>query len=193
MRRVAQRASLVLSLLAACVLFAGVAPRTASAQATGNSLTPGLGMDLQLFRPAIDSKGYVTVNASQVLGHKDFSLGLVGTWAGNPLTLQLSPGEVDPQTGQAVVNGRNFAVNNLVTAQLQFALGLWKYFEIGVGLPLSIMTGNRQVCTPNGNGGSDCHGTVKGCEPILGNYGLNAQQWKKFTAAFERATGRPLT
>ncbi|MCC6547441.1 PHP domain-containing protein [Candidatus Sumerlaeota bacterium] len=42
------------------------------------------------------------------------------------------------------------------------------------------------------SGGSDCHGTVKGCAPILGNFGLNTQQWKKFTAAFERATGRPL-
>jgi len=35
--------------------------------------------NMQLFRPAIDSKGYVTLNASQVLGHKDFSLGLIGT------------------------------------------------------------------------------------------------------------------
>ena len=47
--------------------------------------------DLQLFRPAVDSKGYVTLNASQVLGHTDFSLGLVGTWAGLPLQLRLDP------------------------------------------------------------------------------------------------------
>ena len=39
-------------------------------------------INMQLFRPAIDTKGYVTLNASQVLGHLDFSLGLVGTWAG---------------------------------------------------------------------------------------------------------------
>ncbi len=34
---------------------------------------------LQTFRPAIDSKGYITVDASQILGHLDFSLGLVGS------------------------------------------------------------------------------------------------------------------
>ena len=70
--------------------------------------------NLATFRPAIDSKGYVTVNASQVLDTLGTSLGLVGTWAGNP-TLQLNSGQVDPTSGQTVVNGRTFAVNNLVT------------------------------------------------------------------------------
>src|ERR1700758_4893928 len=43
---------------------------------------------LQNFRPAVDSKGYVTVNASQILGHLDFSLGLVGSYANNVLNLR---------------------------------------------------------------------------------------------------------
>ncbi|MEO8378012.1 MAG: hypothetical protein ABI579_10105, partial [Candidatus Sumerlaeota bacterium] len=43
------------------------------------------------------------------------------------------------------------------------------------------------------SGGSDCHGTVKGCDPILGKYGLNTHQWKKFAAAFEHLTGHPIT
>lgn len=30
------------------------------------------------------------------------------------------------------------------------------------------------------SGGSDCHGSIKGCEPILGKFGLNHQQWLKF-------------
>ncbi len=146
-----------LSVLA--LLAGGARPAAAQTQENG-FLTPTY--NLQLFRPAIDSKGYVTVNASQVLGHKDFSLGLIGTWAANPLTMQLNPGEVDPLTGQAVTNGRSFTVNNLVTAQLQFALGLWKYFELGIGVPLSIMTGNRQVCTPDGSKTGSCGGYVGG-------------------------------
>src|SRR5688572_31472818 len=42
---------------------------TAAAQPAG---------DLQLdpFRPAIDSRGYLTINASQTLGHKEVSFGL---------------------------------------------------------------------------------------------------------------------
>ena len=108
--------------------------------------------NMQLFRPAIDSKGYVTLNASQVLGHKDFSLGLVGTWAGKPLYLEVPPNS--SASFGPVLNGRTFEVSNLVTAQLQFALGLFKHFEIALGLPLSIMTGGRQVCPPN----QDCRG-----------------------------------
>ncbi|MBP8196810.1 MAG: hypothetical protein KAY55_06530, partial [Deltaproteobacteria bacterium] len=65
---------------------------------------------MQLFRPAIDSKGYVTLNASQVLGHKDFSLGLVGTWAGNPLYLETPAGSSAPFG--PVTSGRTFQVNN---------------------------------------------------------------------------------
>ena len=55
---------------------------TARAQ---NAAAPAF--SLENFRPAVDSKGYVTVNASQILGHLDFSLGLVGSFAHNVLNL----------------------------------------------------------------------------------------------------------
>lgn len=34
--------------------------------------------------------------------------------------------------------------------------------------------------------GSDCHGTIKGCEPILGKWGLQEQQWRKVEKALEK-------
>src|SRR5689334_10287623 len=37
----------------------------------------GDGADLHLFRPAVDSKGFFSVNGADLLGHKDFSLGLI--------------------------------------------------------------------------------------------------------------------
>src|SRR5512139_2166813 len=37
---------------------------------------PGGNIDLNVFRPAIDSRGYLTVNASQVLGDVEVSFGL---------------------------------------------------------------------------------------------------------------------
>src|SRR5262245_65461625 len=37
---------------------------------------PGGNIDLNGFRPAIDSRGYLTINASQVLGDKELSFGL---------------------------------------------------------------------------------------------------------------------
>ncbi|MCS6914810.1 MAG: OmpA family protein [Myxococcales bacterium] len=104
--------------------------------------------DLQLWRPAVDSKGYVTINASQVLGHLDFSLGLVGTWAYRPLLLRLEANERGPDGVASAA--RIFEVRNLITPQLMFALGLFKHLEVAIGLPLSIMTGGRQVCTRTG-------------------------------------------
>ena len=93
-------------------------------------MRPQSAFTLQNFRPAVDSKGYVTVNASQILGHLDFSLGLVGSYAHNVLNLR--------GNGNA-----EFNVEHLMTPQLQFAIGLFKWVELGVSLPVQIMFGNR--------------------------------------------------
>jgi len=137
-------------LTAALALHAS--PAAAQPVQENGFLTPTY--NLQLFRPAIDSKGYVTLNASQVLGHKDFSFGLVGTWAGSPLVLSLPAGGTNPATGTQVTDGRTFNVNHLITAQLQFALGLYKHFEVALTLPLSVLIGNRRICPA----GEDCRG-----------------------------------
>ena len=42
-------------------------------------------VDLEIFRPAMDSKGFVTVNSSAVLGQFDLSFGLVASYARRPL------------------------------------------------------------------------------------------------------------
>jgi OOP family OmpA-OmpF porin len=116
--------------------------------------------DLQLFRPAIDSRGYVTLNSARTMGHLDFAIGLYGTWAFQPLSMQLDSGQAYPvppgMPGMGNVNsGRTFSVDHLVTPQLMFALGLFKHFEIALGLPVGIMIGKRQLC----DGASDeCHG-----------------------------------
>jgi outer membrane protein OmpA-like peptidoglycan-associated protein len=98
--------------------------------------------NLQLFRPAVDSKGYFSVNASQLLGHLDFSVGLVGSYARNPL--QLDNG------------GYSYRVSDFITAQVQAALGLWKWAEVGVSLPVQFLFGNRgpaylSKASPNDN------------------------------------------
>jgi len=51
-------------------------PSVASAQDTDNPLQQG-GFDLRLFRPAVDSKGVVTVNGTDILGSRAFSFGLI--------------------------------------------------------------------------------------------------------------------
>ena len=61
-------------LLVVSLLSVGLSTKEADAQLKSAAL------DLQIFRPAMDSKGFITVNSSQVLGQGDFSFGLVSTW-----------------------------------------------------------------------------------------------------------------
>jgi OmpA-OmpF porin, OOP family len=114
------RHGLVLFSFAAGVLLS---PRARAQDTQGNTYS------LQLFRPSVDSKGYFTVNASQILGHLDFSVGLIGSYAREVLTLSGA--------------GATFRVSDLVTAQLQGALGLFKWAELGVSLPVHILFGDR--------------------------------------------------
>jgi outer membrane protein OmpA-like peptidoglycan-associated protein len=96
--------------------------------------------DLQLFRPAIDSKGFITQNASETLGHLDISFGLVTTLAINPL--KLFGGRTCPDQG-GVNQTCEFRVHALVTPQLQAAVGLFGFAELGVGIPIMVLGGDR--------------------------------------------------
>src|SRR5688572_7700305 len=78
-------------------------PSSALAQEGGN-------IDLQAFRPAMDSRGYITVNASQVLGHNEMSFGLVTTWGKGLLRFE------DGAT--------SYEVQNVITPTLVGAYGL---------------------------------------------------------------------
>ena len=44
-------------------------------------------VDIQIFRSAMDSKGFITLNSSAVLGQWDTSFGLVTTYSRKPLQL----------------------------------------------------------------------------------------------------------
>ncbi len=142
--------------LAVVVCLAGVLSLGRIARAQNASAQT---FNLQLFRPAVDSKGFVTVNASQVLGHLDWSLGLVGTWAHDVLDL----------TGP---NKSRFDVSNLITPQLQVALGLFKYFEIGVSLPIHIMSGSRGPSYTSPDDGHFSSGLTFGAQ-YVGDIGIH--------------------
>jgi outer membrane protein OmpA-like peptidoglycan-associated protein len=112
-----------LALAAACCL---VPAGTALAQPAGN-------LPIDTFRPAIDSRGYLTINASQPLGHTELSFGLGALSWGRGL-LALEDGE------------NRYSVDNVVTATLVAAFGLHvgpAELELGASLPLSILSGDR--------------------------------------------------
>jgi len=104
----------------------GAGSRTASADSAGN-------IEISGYRPAMDSRGYLTVNASQVLGHKEFSFGLGSLdWGYKLLTFE---------------NGSStYEVTNIITATLIGAFGIKAgpaELEFGVSAPLRIMNGDR--------------------------------------------------
>jgi OOP family OmpA-OmpF porin len=106
-------------------------------------------LDLQVFRPAMDSKGFLTLNASQILAPRDFSFGLVTTWARRPLDFSTTVSG-DPST---------FRIENLITPSFQGAMGIFQMrqvgLELGVVVPLGVMSGRaypddtRGTATPN--------------------------------------------
>src|SRR5918996_493422 len=110
-----------LSIIACCL-----APAAAAAQPAGN-------LPIDTFRPAIDSRGYLTINASQPLGHGELSFGMGSLSWGRGL-LALEGGDA------------RYTVDNVVTATLGAAFGLHLgplELELGASLPLSILSGDR--------------------------------------------------
>ncbi|HUS27007.1 MAG TPA: hypothetical protein VMZ53_00805, partial [Kofleriaceae bacterium] len=82
------------------------------------------------FRPAMDARGYLTLNGSQTLGHTEMSFGLGSLeWGKNLMSEDVGPGAVD----------------NMVSATLVAALGLHAGpvpLELGASLPFSIVDGS---------------------------------------------------
>ncbi len=120
------RSARALSVCLTGLAIVGASTHPASADPAGN-------IELSGFRPAMDSRGYLTVNASQVLGHKEFSFGM---------------GSLD--WGYKLLNFENgnqtYAVTNIITATLIGAFGLKAgplELEFGVSAPLRIMNGDR--------------------------------------------------
>jgi outer membrane protein OmpA-like peptidoglycan-associated protein len=112
-------------------------------------------IDLQLFRPAADSKGYITLNGAQILAPLDFSFGLVSTIAWQPMQLSrpdVTPNPLNPawKTKSAVT------VNNLITTTLQGAVGIVQGehlgLQIGLVLPIVVLTGEGTPPDTQGGG-----------------------------------------
>ncbi len=140
--------------LSAALVLGCVAP--VAAQPAGN-------VDLSGFRPAMDSRGYLTVNASQTLGHGEFSFGLGSLDWGYKLL-------------DFAGNGATYSVDNIITATLIAAVGIKLGpidLELGASAPLRIMNGDRgpdfDGGTPTPNDDLDFKLDGQG----LGNVGLH--------------------
>jgi OOP family OmpA-OmpF porin len=87
-------------------------------------------LSLDAFHHAIDSRGYITANASEVLGAQEFSFGLVTSWGHGVLSF--------------ADGARRYAITDVISPTLQAAVGLHLGLdlELGLTLPFHIVSGD---------------------------------------------------
>jgi outer membrane protein OmpA-like peptidoglycan-associated protein len=113
------------------LLFAAVVGGTLSTASTARAQSAG-NVDINPFRFAMDSRGYLTLNSAQTLGHTDLSLGIVTNWGRDLLRFESG--------------GDTFVVSNVISPTIHGALGLdlaGLALELGVALPFVIMNADR--------------------------------------------------
>ncbi len=117
--------------LASVLGFASVASAQCATPPSG--ICQGNGFNLQLFRPAVDSKGQFAVNGTDILGHLDVAFGLI----------------VDYGYGQARLGTRGtgstyetFALaDHLLTGTFIGNVGLANWLVIGLAVPFQLAFG----------------------------------------------------
>src|SRR5262245_62169553 len=129
------------------------------------SADPAGNLDLNAFRPAIDSRGYVTVNASQVLGPSELSFGLGALDWGYRLLRFAADGNV-------------YSIDNVVTATLIAAYGVELGpidLELGGSVPFGIVAGDRGPDRLGDPGDPNDDAEWKLARQGLGNVGLHVK------------------
>ena len=133
---------------AAMMVAAAAAGLAASVPAPVHAQLANAPVDLEIFRPAMDSKGFITINSSAVLGQFDLSFGLVTSYARRPLVLNGN------ETFGTPPLANSFVVENLVRPSLQAAIGFTSLphlgIELGIILPMGVVSGKSIPTSTNG-------------------------------------------
>src|SRR5882672_2535150 len=120
-------------LLCFAVAFALMMPAAARAEAQDNRLplsgANGDGMDTHLFRPAVDSKGFFSVNGSDILAANDISFGLVMDYGHN--IMRLEPG-----------HGADALLTHSFQGTFNFNYGIAGLATVGITLPVNLEGGS---------------------------------------------------
>jgi len=138
-------------------------------------------VDINMFKPAMDSKGHFSIDSTQVLSPWTTSFGLMVNYARNPLTMEGA-------------GGRFYKTTDMVGANLQFAMGLAKlskrgkpWLEVGFGIPISFH--NSQIGVSHFErpvGSPDCRDPGYRCtvwQQAAGNkFPMNYDKEGKFTS-----------
>jgi hypothetical protein len=144
----ARQTAIGLTLLA--LTTAAGAPAQAQAR---NGQIGSAPIDLQVFRPAADTKGYITLNGAQILAPLDVSFGMIVTGGWRPLNLDAGRTvNTGGQTQESLLR-----MNFVLTTTLQGAIGLVSTdhlgLQFGVALPIGITSGEATPYDPGAANG----------------------------------------
>ncbi len=152
--------------LVTCALLVAVS-RPARAQDLAGprapeSLNPS-GADTHLFRPAVDSKGFFSVNGSRILGAGDVSFGLVLDYGRN--LLRTADGREDPAEGlecseDPVCLGASALVQDSFQGTFNANYGLGNVGVVGIAIPLVLATGDPMFGIGASDDPGDTYNTV---------------------------------
>ncbi len=112
----------------------------ARAHADAGRLSSG-GMDLRLFRPAIDSKGHLSVNGTDILGDGDFSFGLI--LDGGFGLLPFEGFENDEEVASAEARRVDRLIGQAFTGTFHFNYGLFNLLVLGIQVPVQVVNGEN--------------------------------------------------
>ncbi|MCC7536105.1 MAG: OmpA family protein [Deltaproteobacteria bacterium] len=138
-----RRGSFVAIALTVLGLGAGAswAPQTARAQ---ELLLDG-GASFRLFRPAVDSKGLLSVEGTDILGHTDISFGLVLDYG---RSLYRDPALLGGSQDTSSV------IDNYFTGTFSFNIGLFNHIVLGLQIPVHVVDGIEGISVGSGAGPS---------------------------------------
>ena len=125
----------------------------ANAAAQTRTSGNGDGMDTHLFRPAVDSKGFFSVNGSDILGHQNMSFGMVLDYGSHLMRTRAGGVPVDatgkPCEDQNCVvaagsdgSGVPALVQNSFQATFSFNYGLFNRAVVGLTMPVVLLGGD---------------------------------------------------
>lgn len=124
------------------------------------SAASGAGADLHLYRPAVDARGFFSVNGATVLPHKAFSFGLV---------IDYGHGLMPLNSG----HGTDYMVDHALQGTFNFNFGLFDRVVVGLTAPVVLNWGT--AATDIGPGGAANYDTKGLTAQALGAFALHAK------------------
>ncbi len=155
------------ALVASACAFAPGAARAQTSLADGN----GEGINTRLFRAAVDSKGFFTVNGTDVLGKGDLAFGLVLDGGFGLLRLR------EQAAGTGVTRTEDKLINSQFHGVLFVSYSPLSNLTVGVGLPVDLVSGPAPGPTPGGEpAGTQIPGRKTDVNAFFsGNYQFNVK------------------